>query len=276
MKKNWKIVINNFKSLDFPDDINEFYCDSFFENKRNEYIQKYKKSSSEIDYYTNSVVPSFKKFDNAISFMEPLIADCHFTELCIKSFDGLAPGFLAELKIAKIVVDEQVKEIPACIFKDDKFLKEVTLNEGLKTIGDEAFAGCRNLKAICIPSTVNKIGSNICGNCIFLESIKVCEKNEYYISFNSNIIVNKANMQIIQGCYKSAFPNTIKSIGERAFYGLPLLKTIELPDSLVKISKKAFYGCINLEKISLPSSIQCIDDYAFSEISQNAIISYRK
>ena len=49
-------------------------------------------------------------------------------------------------------------EIGRCAFYGLKFVRKVTLHEGLVTIGDYAFNACRLLKEIEIPSTVTAIG----------------------------------------------------------------------------------------------------------------------
>lgn len=43
-----------------------------------------------------------------------------------------------------------------------------------------------------------------------------------------------------------SLPNTITTLGERAFYGCKSLKTIKLPSSLATIGQNAFTGCSNM------------------------------
>ena len=45
-------------------------------------------------------------------------------------------------------------------------LREVVLNEGLTTIGEEAFRHCIALQSINIPSTITKIGKCAFSDCI--------------------------------------------------------------------------------------------------------------
>ena len=84
---------------------------------------------------------------------------------------------------------------------------KVTLNEGLKWITDDAFAGCENLKEITMPSTVKQI-----------------EKNAFANS----------------GLTKIVLPEGLEVIGDNAFAGCKNLKEITIPDTVKHIYRNAF------------------------------------
>ena len=93
-------------------------------------------------------------------------------------------------------------------------------------------------------------------------------------------------------------PEGIKSIGESAFYGCSLLKTIKIPNSvegkiadfcfsgcgtltsiqigenITEIGKYAFLDCKKLEKMILPDKVATIGDKAFSGCSSLTTISF--
>jgi len=55
----------------------------------------------------------------------------------------------------------KVTSIAANAFKNNKKLTKVTIPKGIKTIGANAFAGCKNLKTIVVKSTtITKVGKN--------------------------------------------------------------------------------------------------------------------
>ncbi len=58
-------------------------------------------------------------------------------------------------------------------------------------------------------------------------------------------------------------PSSVKSIGERAFYGCRPLHTVELSEGLTEISDSAFENCESLKSIEIPSSIISIGNSAF-------------
>ena len=59
----------------------------------------------------------------------------------------------------------------------------------------------------------------------------------------------------------------VTSIGERAFYNCPSLKSIEIPNSITRVGEWAFYKCSSLTNIEIPNSVTNIDRYAFDSCS---------
>lgn len=55
----------------------------------------------------------------------------------------------------------------------DLFLKKVVIHEGVTSIGNYAFEGCRGLLSVEIPNSVTKIGKNAFGNCSNLTLIEI-------------------------------------------------------------------------------------------------------
>ena len=66
---------------------------------------------------------------------------------------------------------------------------------------------------------------------------------------------------------KVVLPDTIKYIGEQAFYKCTALEEINFPENLTTIDTKAFYECTSLTKISLPKKLTEIGQYGFANCS---------
>lgn len=64
---------------------------------------------------------------------------------------------------------------------------------------------------------------------------------------------------IIQALQGIKIPNTITTIGKRAFYGCTNLTSIEIPDSVTYIGEYCFWNCNRLQKIKLSKKIQTIN-----------------
>ncbi len=62
---------------------------------------------------------------------------------------------------------------------------------------------------------------------------------------------------------KVVIPDSVTSIGERAFSYCKGLTSITMPNSVTSIAEYAFFGCESLTSITIPNSVTSIGDYAF-------------
>lgn len=58
-------------------------------------------------------------------------------------------------------------------------------------------------------------------------------------------------------------PNSVTSIGDKAFYGCSNLASITIPDSVTSIGDEAFKGCTSFTSITIPKSVSSIGAKAF-------------
>ena len=94
------------------------------------------------------------------------------------------------------------------------------------------------------------------GNIIQQGTVVICNEAFYREDYRGNGYGMASGNIII--------PNTVKKIGEKAFYGSRELESIEIPDSVVQIGKEAFQSCTFLEKVVLSNSITEITEALFS------------
>ena len=164
---------------------------------------------------------------------------------------------------------------------------------GLTSIGNSrdipisgAFAGCKNLTTVILPSSVTTIGPHAFRDCNSLTSIDLSAcKNLTTIHIGA--FQNCASLASIdlsgctslesirnnafQSCTNLASINLsgctrLESIGHDAFANSGLT-SITLPASLTTIDFNAFRGCSSLTSITLPASLTTIDSSAFEGCS---------
>jgi hypothetical protein len=127
-----------------------------------------------------------------------------------------------------------------------------------------AFSGCTGLTSIVIPDSVTKIGFDAFFGCTGLMSICVSAGNKTYNSCdNCNAIIETETNKLIQGCASTLIPNSVTSIGSRAFYGCAGLTSIVIPNSVTSIENSAFHGCAGLMSIVIPDSVTKIFNRVF-------------
>ena len=136
------------------------------------------------------------------------------------------------------------------------------------SIGNEAFSDCSSLVAISIPNSVTSIGGWAFASCSALTLMMVENGNTVYDSRqNCNAIIETATNTLIAGCQNTIIPNSVTSIGSRAFSYCSSLTSITIPNSVTEIGNYAFEGCSSLSSITIPNSVTSIGERAFASCS---------
>lgn len=174
--------------------------------------------------------------------------------------------------LSAIYMSGSVKSIGANAFDQCERLYQCNepysfiLPEGVISIGDMAFSGCRMVDAT-IPNSVTILEGNPFANCEYLEDITVSIDHPQ-LEVRDGVLIDKVDQKIISypqtlkaKCY--TIPQGIRSIGVSAFYDCRSLESIIYPDSLSIINDNAFYGCDGIRNVELPSSLSHIGNYAF-------------
>lgn len=78
--------------------------------------------------------------------------------------------------------------------------------------------------------------------------------------------------QFLNTVTKITLPNTIKIIGDGAFYSLTKLEEVNIPDGVTRIGEKAFSCCYHLPKLDIPAEEIVIPD-SVNEIGNTAFSS---
>ena len=132
------------------------------------------------------------------------------------------------------------------------------------SIGSSAFLGCSKLTSLTIPNSVTSIGNGAFASCSFLTSIVVESGNTTYDSReNCNAIIETATNTLIAGCQNTIIPNSVTSIGSRAFYGCSSLTSITIPNSVKSIGDGAFGYCGLISVACLATTPPTMSNYVF-------------
>ena len=141
---------------------------------------------------------------------------------------------------------------------------------GIESIVSEAFRGCSSLTSVTIPNSVTSIGNSAFAWCTILTSINVATDNAIYSS-EDGVLFDKVKTTLIQypcgqqGAY--IIPQSVTSIGYRAFSGCSGLTSVTIPNSVTSIGDLAFSGCSGLTSITIPNSVTSIGSSTFAYCS---------
>lgn len=116
--------------------------------------------------------------------------------------------------LKRLELPGSLKEIPRDQFTYFTGLEEVSLGEGIESIGVGCFQ-CSHLHHLNIPASVKTVEPYLC--CIDkLEEITVHPDNPNYYSQN-NTLIDKNNAKVVLGSPSLFIPNDVTSIGEGAY-----------------------------------------------------------
>ena len=131
--------------------------------------------------------------------------------------------------------------------------EEISIPEGVKCIGDNAFAGCFETQYFILPNSLEKIEENAF-SCSGVKSITIPEG----ITSIEDLTFSSSDIASI------VLPSSLTKIGSMAFKGCQDLNNIIVPEGVKVIEWSAFENCKNLKSITLPSSITNIGRDAFA------------
>ena len=127
-----------------------------------------------------------------------------------------------------------------------------------------------SIKKVVINNGVTSIGSGAFSYCTGLTSINVAEDNLNYASIDG-VLYSKDKKTLIK-CPEGktgsiTIPNSVTSIGSRAFSRCTGLTSVTIPNSVTSIGDWAFYGCSGLTSVTIPNSVTSIGEEAFQYCS---------
>ena len=170
--------------------------------------------------------------------------------------------------LTSITIPNSVTSIRKSAFLGCSSLTSITIPNSVTSIGDNAFLGCSSLTSVTIPNSVTSIGNSAFSDGSSLASMVVESGNTTYDSReNCNAVIETATNTLIAGCQNTIIPNSVTSIGYRAFYECSSLTSITIPNSVTSIGNYAFYYCTSLTSITIPNSVTSIGNSAFYKCS---------
>lgn len=167
-----------------------------------------------------------------------------------------------------ITFDRDITRIGNLAFADCRDLYAVTIPSRVKQIGYGAFSHCPNLKSITIPKSVRDIESTAFINCDGLEGVYIEDIDAWcrivFDDVYSNPLHYAGKLYLDRKPVTNVvWPEEVSKVGDFIFYNCDSLRSILIPDNVTAIGKFAFYDCNSLSEITMPSELTQLGEYAF-------------
>lgn len=131
--------------------------------------------------------------------------------------------------LLSVTIPDAVTNISSEAFLNCDVLQNVSLNNGLRSIGSHAFSGT-SIETITLPDTVKLIDGNILAGCDPSTSISISTVNPYFSVSKEGALFDKD--------YTTLF-------------AVPMnCETLEIPDTTTSFHEECFLGCIRLKMIT--------------------------
>ena len=166
-------------------------------------------------------------------------------------------------------------------------IETVIIEEGITSIGMNAFRRCENLTSVQMPDTLTKIrtgafsGDEKLEKIVIPDSVTVIEYDAFNWCFNLKDITLSKNLVEVDtsAFYSTAWynelfreyidnsennTNILMIGGDILFKGINISGDIVIPDGVRVIAQGAFNGCEEMTSVTIPDSVKHIQENAFS------------
>jgi len=228
-------------------------------------------------------------FHNCANLVGEITLPRRLTEIGSSAFRGCE-------KLTKINIPNTTSAIGEYAFADCKALTGLEIPQALTTISNGLLCGCSQITSLLVPENIVKLGTTCFAACDNLSKVILYNKHleTKGLCFNDCKLLKTAGpigggfniefaweTEIPANAFECGWdqsfllsvllPNTIKTIGDSAFYSCTVLEDINndsngvglLPTELEYIGKLAFALCTKLTKIDIPDTVQFIGRQAF-------------
>ena len=142
-------------------------------------------------------------------------------------------------------------------------IQAVTIEDGVTSVGKNAFGGCTEMKSVTLPKSVITIRSVAFDGC----------NKMTHVTLPADAKLDTIGNDAFSRCdalTSISLPKSVTTIEDRAFSNCEALTSVTLPadGKLQTIGMNAFSGCVKLERITIPHSVTTIEVDAFSQCKE--------
>ncbi|MCF0219511.1 MAG: leucine-rich repeat protein [Muribaculaceae bacterium] len=157
--------------------------------------------------------------------------------------------------LTSITIPEGITVIEESTFSDCFNLTSINIPDNVNTIGKYAFCGCSKMASVTIGKSVTSIGERAFWYCDGLKAFY-----GKYASDDNRCLINDGTLIAFAPSEITSYniPESVITIGERAFENSDYLTSVTIPSSIISIGDKAFYNCSKLKTVTNHSSLDIV------------------
>ena len=247
-----------------------------------EYGVLFNKEKTELIHYPKDNTTTSYEIPNGVTIIDSYeFSDCdNLTSITIP--DSVTTigdcAFYYCDSLTSVTIGNSVTTIGRNTFDGCTSLASIAIPDGVTTIGDSAFRDCDSLTSVTIGNSVTTIGYDAFYGCDSLTSITVDINNQHYSSDEYGVLFNKdkttlINYPIANTRTSYTIPDSVTTIGNRAFYYCTSLTSVTIPDSVTAIGNFAFRDCDSLTSVTIGNSVTTIGRNTFDGCTSLASIA---
>ena len=177
---------------------------------------------------------------------------------------GEAPWSAYESTLKYVEIEEGVTSVGNNAFAGFTALKSVTFpSTGFTSIGEYAFSGCTSFKNLNMPSTMTTIGdgafsgSAVRGATIYSGVTKIGDYAFESCAYLDGVAIYEGVEEIGEGAFDGCaftsvvIPSTVTTIADGAFMSNEALESVYIGAGVTNIGATAFQGCTSLTSVGL-------------------------
>ncbi len=180
------------------------------------------------------------------------------------SYYAYTPWQLSSSVLKEVTISEGVTSVGDLAFRNCVLIESLIIPDSVTSVGNWAFKNCTGLKTLSIPVNLDCAGSNdrpIFSGCTNIENITFTGSGDWY-SYESSYTytpwyLSRANLITV------TISDGVKSIGYHAFDGCGKLTSVTIPDSVTTIGDAAFSNCTALRSVDMGDSVTKLGDEVF-------------
>lgn len=153
-------------------------------------------------------------------------------------------------EVEEITLPDGLETLGRECFYNSRLLR-ITLPDGLSVIGNWAFASCKQLESVAMPDGLLTIGNSAFAYCSALKDVVLPDLLE---------IIGDEAFAHYDSLERIDLPRQLKSIGYSAFFSCDSLRDVTFPAEPIKIGSAAFSCCDMLSDSLLPDSSISVPD----------------